>query len=134
MKETTEHLTELRNRLIDGLLKVPKSHLNGHPQMRLSNNVNVIFEYIEGESILLMLNRKGIAASTGSACNSSSLEPSHVLTACGLPQEIVHGSLRLTIGDMTKEDDVDYVLEVVPQIVQKLRNMSPLTPPELRTT
>jgi len=134
MKETTEHLKELRNRLIDGLLKVPKSHLNGHPQMRLSNNVNVIFEYIEGESILLMLNRKGIAASTGSACNSSSLEPSHVLTACGLPQEIVHGSLRLTIGDMTEEGDVDYLLEVVPEIVQKLRNMSPLTPQELRTT
>ncbi|MDD4126187.1 MAG: aminotransferase class V-fold PLP-dependent enzyme [Methanomicrobium sp.] len=133
MKETTQRLKGLRSRLTDGLLKIPKSHLNGHPQMRLSNNVNVTFEYIEGESILLMLNRKGIASSTGSACNSSSLEPSHVLTACGIPAEIIHGSLRLTIGDMTKDADVDYVLEVVPQIVQKLRNMSPLTPAELRT-
>ncbi|MBN2735218.1 MAG: cysteine desulfurase NifS [Methanomicrobiaceae archaeon] len=133
LKESSERLTGLRNRLTEGLLKIPKSHLNGHPENRLPNNVNVTFEYIEGESILLMLNRKGIAASTGSACNSSSLEPSHVLTACGIPAEIVHGSLRLTIGEMTTDEDVDYVLKVVPEIVQKLRNMSPLTPDELRT-
>lgn len=132
MQEKTERLTTLRNRLAGGLLEIPKSHLNGHPERRLPNNVNIIFEYIEGESILLMLNRKGISASTGSACNSSSLEPSHVLTACGLPQEIVHGSLRLTIGEMTTAEDVDYVLEVVPGIVRRLRNMSPLTPPEFR--
>ncbi|WP_209691712.1 cysteine desulfurase NifS [Methanomicrobium sp. W14] len=133
MKDTNKRLTRLRDRLIDGLLKIPKSRLNGHPEKRLANNVNVIFEYIEGESILLMLNRRGVAASTGSACNSSSLEPSHVLTAIGLPQEIVHGSLRLTIGEDTTDADVDYVLKVVPEIVQKLRNMSPLTPSELRT-
>ena len=133
MEETNQRLIKLRDRLIDGLLKIPYSHLNGHPKMRLSNNVNIVFEFIEGESILLMLNRRGICASTGSACNSSSLEPSHVLTACGLSQEIVHGSLRLTIGDMTGDDDVTYVLKTVPEVVQKLRNMSPLTPDELRT-
>ncbi|WFN36949.1 cysteine desulfurase NifS [Methanomicrobium antiquum] len=133
MEETNKRLIKLRDRLIDGLLKIPYSHLNGHPKMRLSNNVNIVFEFIEGESILLMLNRRGICASTGSACNSSSLEPSHVLTACGLSQEIVHGSLRLTIGDMTGDDDVSYVLKTVPEVVQKLRNMSPLTPDELRT-
>ena len=133
MEETNQRLIKLRDRLIDGLLKIPYSHLNGHPKMRLSNNVNIVFEFIEGESILLMLNRRGICASTGSACNSSSLEPSHVLTACGLSQEIVHGSLRLTIGEMTGDDDVSYVLKTVPEVVQKLRNMSPLTPDELRT-
>lgn len=133
IEESNKTLLELRERLIKGLLKIPKAHLNGHPTKRLANNVNVTFEYIEGESLLLLLNAKGIFASTGSACNSSSLEPSHVLTACGVPHEIVHGSLRLSLGRMNSEQDVDRVLEAVPEIVQKLRNMSPLTPKEYRT-
>ncbi|HWQ45117.1 MAG TPA: cysteine desulfurase NifS, partial [Methanosarcina barkeri] len=131
--ETDKNLLALRERLIEGLLKIPKTHLNGHPTQRLANNVNITFEYIEGESLLLLLNAKGIFASTGSACNSSSLEPSHVLTACGVPHEIVHGSLRLSLGRMNTEKDVDKVLEALPEIVQKLRNMSPLTPKEYRT-
>jgi cysteine desulfurase len=133
IEESNKTLVEMRERLIKGLLKIPKTHLNGHPTKRLANNVNVTFEYIEGESLLLLLNAKGIYASTGSACNSSSLEPSHVLTACGVPHEIVHGSLRLSLGKMNTEKDVDRVLEVLPEIVQKLRNMSPLTPKEYRT-
>jgi cysteine desulfurase len=133
IEETDKLLLEMRARLIEGLLKLPKTHLNGHPTERLANNVNVTFEYIEGESLLLLLNANGIYASTGSACNSSSLEPSHVLTACGVPHEIVHGSLRLSLGRMNTQADVDRVLEVLPEIVQKLRNMSPLTPKEYRT-
>ncbi|HEY3363041.1 MAG TPA: cysteine desulfurase NifS [Methanosarcina sp.] len=131
--ESNKTLLKLRERLVEGLLKIPKTHLNGHPTQRLANNVNITFEYIEGESLLLLLNAKGIFASTGSACNSSSLEPSHVLTSCGVPHEIVHGSLRLSLGSMNSEKDVDRVLEVLPDIVQRLRNMSPLTPTEYRT-
>jgi len=133
MEEESARVSALRDRLTDGLLKIPKTHLNGHPQKRLPNNVNVVFEYIEGESILLMLNRKGICASTGSACTSDSLDASHVLKACGVPIEISHGSLRLTLGEVNSDEDVDCVLNTVPGIVQKLRNMSPLTPEELRT-
>ncbi|AKB54252.1 Cysteine desulfurase [Methanosarcina barkeri 227] len=133
IEESNKTLLELRGHLIKGLLKIPKTHLNGHPTQRLANNVNVTFEYIEGESLLLLLNANGIFASTGSACNSSSLEPSHVLTACGVPHEIVHGSLRLSLGRMNSKKDVDRVLEVLPEIVQKLRNMSPLTTKEYRT-
>jgi cysteine desulfurase len=133
IEESNKTLLELREHLFKGLLKIPKTHLNGHPTQRLANNVNVTFEYIEGESLLLLLNANGIFASTGSACNSSSLEPSHVLTACGVPHEIVHGSLRLSLGRMNSKKDVDRVLEVLPEIVQKLRNMSPLTPKEYRT-
>lgn len=133
IEESNKTLLALREQLIKGLLKIPKTHLNGHPAERLANNVNVTFEYIEGESLLLLLNSKGIYASTGSACNSTSLEPSHVLTACGVPHEIVHGSLRLSLGNMNTEKDVDRVLEALPEIVQKLRNMSPLTPNEYRT-
>lgn len=132
MEETNKSLLEMRKRLIEGLLQISKTHLNGHPAKRLANNVNVTFEYIEGESLLLLLNAKGIFASTGSACNSTSLEPSHVLTACGVPHEIVHGSLRLSLGRMNTQEDVDRVLELLPEIVQKLRNMSPLTPQEYR--
>jgi cysteine desulfurase len=132
IEESNKTLLEMRERLFEGLLKIPKTHLNGHPTQRLANNVNVTFEYIEGESLLLLLNAKGIFASTGSACNSSSLEPSHVLTACGVPHEIVHGSLRLSLGRMNTQEDVDRVLEVLPEIVQRLRNMSPLTPQEYR--
>ena len=131
--ESDKTLLEMRERLIKDLLKIPKTHFNGHPIKRLANNVNVTFEYIEGESLLLLLNAKGVFASTGSACNSSSLEPSHVLTACGVPHEIVHGSLRLSLGKMNTQEDVNRVLEVLPEIVQKLRNMSPLTPKEYRT-
>lgn len=133
IEESNKTLLKLRERLVEGLLKIPKTHLNGHPTQRLANNVNITFEYIEGESLLLLLNAKGIFASTGSACNSSSLEPSHVLTSCGVPHEIVHGSLRLSLGSMNSEKDVDRVLEVLPDIVQRLRNMSPLTPTEYRT-
>ena len=131
--ESDKTLLEMRARLIKDLLKIPKTHLNGHPIKRLANNVNVTFEYIEGESLLLLLNAKGVFASTGSVCNSSSLEPSHVLTACGVPHEIVHGSLRLSLGKMNTQEDVNRVLEVLPGIVQKLRNMSPLTRKEYRT-
>jgi cysteine desulfurase len=132
LEEENKTFLEMRERLIEGLLQVPKTHLNGHPTERLANNVNITFEFIEGESLLLLLNAKGIFASTGSACNSTSLEPSHVLTACGVPHEIVHGSLRLSLGKMNTQEDVDRVLEVLPEIVQKLRNMSPLTPQEYR--
>ncbi|MBU5225663.1 cysteine desulfurase NifS [Clostridium senegalense] len=120
-------LVELRDKLINGLLKIPYTKLNGPTgEKRLPGNVNVCFKFIEGESILLMLDAMGICASSGSACTSGSLDPSHVLLAIGLPHEIAHGSLRLSIGDGTTEEDVDYVLEKVPTIVQRLRDMSPL--------
>ena len=122
-------LAAMRDRLIRGILDaIPAARLNGHPSERLANNVNVAFRYVEGESILLMLDALGIAASTGSACTSASLEPSHVLTACGLPPEHAHGSLRLTLGDVNTERDVDYVLSVLPGVIERLRKMSPLTP------
>lgn len=132
MPQESARLTALRDCLITELLKIPASHLNGHPTKRLPNNVNITFEYIEGEGILLLLNMFGICASTGSACNSASLEPSHVLTAMGVPHEIAHGSVRLTLGERNTEEDVSYVLEKLPEIIHKLRSMSPLTPEELR--
>jgi cysteine desulfurase len=117
----------MRDRLIRGVLdKIPNSLLNGHPEKRLPGNFNVSFAFIEGESMLLLLDDEGVCASTGSACTSGSLEPSHVLLATGLPVEISHGSLRLTLGDANTEGDVDFVLEVLPRIVKKLRDMSPL--------
>jgi cysteine desulfurase len=117
----------MRDRLIRGVLdKIPNSLLNGHPEKRLPGNFNVSFEFIEGESMLLLLDDEGVCASTGSACTSGSLEPSHVLLATGLPVEISHGSLRLTLGDANTEADVDFLLEVLPRIVKKLRDMSPL--------
>ncbi|WP_061996768.1 cysteine desulfurase NifS [Clostridium sp. ATCC 25772] len=120
-------LVELRDKLINGLLEIPYTKLNGPTgEKRLPGNVNVCFKFIEGESILLMLDAMGICASSGSACTSGSLDPSHVLLAIGLPHEIAHGSLRLSIGDGTTEEDVVYVLEKVPAIVQRLRDMSPL--------
>ena len=123
-----ERLSVLRDKLIDGILeKVPYSYLNGpRGDKRLPGNVNVRFTYIEGESILLSLDFEGICASSGSACTSGSLDPSHVLLAIGLPHELAHGSLRLTLGDGSTEEDVDYVLEVLPGIIQRIRNMSPL--------
>ena len=117
----------LRDSLIKGLLqKIDRAYLNGHPAVRLPNNVNISFEYIEGESMLLNLDILGVAASTGSACTSSSLEPSHVLLAIGRSHETAHGSLRFTLGRWTKKSDIDYVLEVLPPIIEKLRQMSPL--------
>lgn len=133
MPEKTERIIRLREKLVAGLGAIPASRLNGHPKERLPNNVNFIFEYIEGESILLLLNAHGIAASTGSACTSASLDPSHVLLACGIPHEVAHGSLRMTLGEETTEEEIDYVLEIVPKVVQRLRDMSPLTPKELRS-
>ncbi|GKU25341.1 cysteine desulfurase NifS [Clostridium folliculivorans] len=125
--EHAERLEKLRDKLIDGLLKVPYSRLNGpRGKNRLAGNSNIIFEFIEGESILLMLDFEGVCASSGSACTSGSLDPSHVLLAIGLPHEIAHGSLRLSLGDGTTEEDVDFVINAVPPIIQRLRDMSPL--------
>jgi cysteine desulfurase len=120
-------LIALRDRTIEEIRKqIPFIKLNGHREKRLPGNVNFSFEFIEGESLLLMLDMKGIAASSGSACTSGSLDPSHVLLAIGLPHEIAHGSLRLTFGDENSDADVDYLMEVLPPIVQRLREMSPL--------
>ena len=117
----------LRDRLMKGILDtIPDSHLNGHPEKRLPGNINISFKFIEGEGILLWLDDEGICASTGSACTSGSLEPSHVLLATGLPVEISHGSLRLTLGNVNTDADVDFVLEVLPKVVSRLREMSPL--------
>ncbi|MEI6831126.1 MAG: cysteine desulfurase NifS [Candidatus Omnitrophota bacterium] len=119
--------SSLRDRLIKEIpARIPEVRLNGHPTKRLPNNVNFSIKYIEGESMLLSLDMFGIACSTGSACTSSSLEPSHVLLAIGLDHETAHGSLRITLGRWTKEKDIDYLLEKLPQVVQKLREMSPL--------
>ncbi|EHI98358.1 Cysteine desulfurase [Clostridium sp. DL-VIII] len=127
LEEHMKKLTFLRDKLMDGLLKIPYTRLNGPKgDKRLPGNVNVCFRFIEGESILLSLDFKGVCASSGSACTSGSLDPSHVLLAIGLPHEIAHGSLRLTMGEGSTEEDVDYVLEVVPPIIERLRNMSPL--------
>jgi cysteine desulfurase len=124
-----ERQKRFRDRLINGLLSsVPHSQLNGHPVQRLPGNVNISFEYVEGESILLSLDAYGICASTGSACTSGSLEPSHVLLAIGLPHEVAHGSLRLTLGEENTDGEIDTVLETVPGIIGKLRAMSPLYP------
>jgi len=132
MPQSSGRISALRDRMISGILEIPYSRLNGHPTERLPNNVNVAFEFIEGESILVMLNSNGICASTGSACSSSSHQPSHVLTACGIPPEKAHGSLRLTLGDGNSDGDVDYVIETLPGIVKRLREISPLTPKELQ--
>lgn len=123
------HLTELRDYLIDGILSsIAHVRLNGHRTLRLPGNANFSFEFIEGESLLLSLDMAGIAASSGSACTSGSLDPSHVLMAIGLSHEVAHGSLRLTLGRENNKEDVDYVLSVLPDIVGRLRAMSPLTP------
>ena len=116
----------MRDRLIKGILAIPHTRLNGHPEKRLPGNVNISIEFIEGESMLLSLDAFGVCGSTGSACTSGSLEPSHVLLAIGLPHEIAHGSLRLTLGDANLEEDVDFVLQVLPGVVDRLRTMSPL--------
>ena len=119
-------LTPMRDKLIDGLLKIERSRLNGHREHRLPGNVHFCFQGVEGESLLLMLDMQGVSASSGSACTSGSLDPSHVLLAIGLPHGVAHGSLRLSFGDYNTMEDVDYLLEVIPPIIQRLRAMSPL--------
>ena len=126
MDERCAKLTKMRDRLIDGLLKIERSRVNGDRVHRLPGNVNMCFEGIEGESLLLKLDLNGISASSGSACTSGSLDPSHVLLAIGLPHEIAHGSMRLSFSDENSEEDIDYILKVVPEIVSYLRAMSPL--------
>ena len=127
MKERTDKEIELRDYLIDRVLKeVPYTRLNGHRTNRLPNNANFSFQFIEGESLLIMLDMEGICGSSGSACTSGSLDPSHVLLAIGLPHEIAHGSLRLTLSDETTKEDIDFVVETIKDIVSRLRDMSPL--------
>lgn len=126
LEKNTEKLTALRDRLIDGLLKIESSRLNGDRQNRLPGNVNISFEGVEGESLLLYLDMKGISASSGSACTSGSLDPSHVLLAIGLPHEVAHGSLRLSLCESNTEEEIDYIISCVPEIIERLRNMSPL--------
>ncbi len=126
MDERGKRLTAMRNRLIDGLLKIERSRLNGDRDKRLPGNMNMCFEGIEGESLLLRLDLAGISASSGSACTSGSLDPSHVLLSIGLPHEIAHGSLRISFSDTNTEEDVDYILKTVPDIVEYLRSFSPL--------
>ena len=124
--ETTEKVTALRDKLIAGLSQIPHSVLNGDPVHRLPGNVNLCFEGIEGESLLLLLDQKGICASSGSACTSGSLDPSHVLLAIGRPHEVAHGSLRLSLCEDNSPEEVEYVLREVPRIVEYLRAMSPV--------
>jgi cysteine desulfurase len=127
LEEHTKRIAGLRDKLIKAVMgKIPYTRLNGHPEKRLANNTSFCFEFIEGESLLLNLDLKGIAGSSGSACTSGSLDPSHVLLAIGLPHEIAHGSLRLSLGEVNTEEDIDYVMEILPEIVEKLRKMSPL--------
>ncbi|MDE5741505.1 MAG: cysteine desulfurase NifS [Oscillospiraceae bacterium] len=124
--EKIKRLSKMRDRLIEGITKIPCSRLNGDPRQRLCGNVNISFLGVEGESLLLLLDANGICASSGSACTSGSLDPSHVLLALGLPHEVAHGSMRLTISDEITDEDIDYILEVVPKVVERIRGMSPL--------
>lgn len=126
MEKNTKKLTALRDRLIDGLIKIPHSKLNGDRVKRLPSNVNICFEGIEGESLLLLLDAKGICASSGSACTSGSLDPSHVLLALGLPHEVAHGSLRLSLSEYNTEEEIDYIIKEVPKVVEYLRDISPV--------
>jgi cysteine desulfurase len=133
MKKESERLTGLRNGLIRGLTEsIPYAFLNGHPSERLPDNVSVRYSFIEGESMLLSLEMMGVVASSGSACTSKTLEPSHVLLAIGLKHEEAHGSLMLTLGKQNTQEEVDYVIELMPGIVKRLREISPLTPKELK--
>lgn len=129
IEEHNQKIRKMRDRLGAGILEISDCRMNGHPEKRLSGNLNFSFEYIEGESLLLMLDQMGICSSTGSACSSGSLDPSHVLSAIGVPPKISQGSLRLTLGDANTEEDIDYVLEVLPQVVEKLRAISPFYKP-----
>ncbi|MCI5904435.1 MAG: cysteine desulfurase NifS [Oscillospiraceae bacterium] len=122
----TERVTRLRNKIIDGVLEIEGSRLNGNREKRLPGNINISFLGVEGESLLLLLDTKGICASSGSACTSGSLDPSHVLLALGLPHEVAHGSMRLSISAELTDDDADYIIAAVKQVVERLRNMSPM--------
>lgn len=124
--QKAERVSKMRDRLIEGITKIPCSRLNGDPVQRLCGNVNISFLGVEGESLLLLLDANGICASSGSACTSGSLDPSHVLLALGLPHEVAHGSMRLSISDETADEDIDYILETVPKVVERIRGMSPL--------
>ena len=126
MDERNKRLVKMRDRLIDNLLKIDRSRVNGDRVHRLPGNVNMCFQGIEGESLLLSLDLKGVAASSGSACTSGSLDPSHVLLSIGLPHEIAHGSIRMTFSTENTEEDIDYILAELPPIVERLRSMSPL--------
>jgi len=126
MKPEEEHLTRLRDRLIKGTLEIDNTYLNGHPTERLCNNANIRFSYVEGEAIVLALDTEGIAASSGSACSSASGEPSHVLLAIGLKPEEARGSLRFSLGKYSTAENIDYILEVLPKAIKRLRAMSPL--------
>lgn len=126
MEEDMKRMQRLRDRLIKGVLEIEESYLNGHPEKRLPNNAHFRFAAVEGESLILSLDDKGIAGSTGSACSSKKLKPSHVLMAIGLNEVQAHGSLRLTLGRENTEEEIDYVIEVLPPILEKLRAMSPL--------
>ena len=125
MKEESKRLIKLRDRLIKGVLKIEKAHLNGHIEKRLPNNANFWFSFVEGESLVIRLDLLGIAASTGSACSSAKLEPSHILLAIGLKPQQAHGSLRITLGRWTTEKEIDYLIKVLPKIVRQLRKISP---------
>ncbi len=125
-EQENARLTELRDRLVEGLMKIPKTILNGHPTERLPNSVNISFIDIEGEAAILYLDAEGIMVSTGSACASSSLDASHVILATGLSYEAAHGSIRFTLGRSTTKEDVDHVIAVMPEIVTRLRKMSPV--------
>ena len=132
MIDEAERLKKLRDKVIKGILEtIPKSYLNGHPEKRLPNNAHLRFDYIEGESLILGLKDQEVAAATGSACSSKTLEPSHTLIAMGLLHEEAHGSLVISLGRFTKEQDIEKILEVLPGIVKRLRILSPLTPPDL---
>jgi cysteine desulfurase len=133
MDTEAARLTRLRDTLIEGLLDaIPESYLNGHPTVRLPNNANIRFSYIEGEALVLSLDDLGIQVGTGSACAAKTLEPSHTLLACGLKHEEAHGSLVFTLGRNNNHDQVEYVVKELPGVVERLRAMSPLTPEELR--
>ncbi|MEG2295353.1 MAG: aminotransferase class V-fold PLP-dependent enzyme, partial [Oscillospiraceae bacterium] len=126
MEEKNKSILKLREKLIDALLEIPKTRLNGDRFKRLPGNANLSFQAVEGESLLLMLDMKGICASSGSACTSGSLDPSHVLLGIGLPHEIAHGSLRLSLSDETTAEEIDYVVKELKVIIERLRSMSPL--------
>ena len=129
LERTAPHVRALRDRLIDGILQnIPDVRLNGHRTQRLPGNVNVSVRYVEGEALLMRLDLAGVEASSGSACTSGSLDPSHVLLALGLTHEVAHGSVRMTLGDDTTDEDIDYVLETLPKVAHRLRAMSPISP------
>ena len=125
-RQASSRAAAMRDRLIEGLSRIPHSALNGDRVHRLPGNVSFCFEGIEGESLLLLLDMKGVCASSGSACTSGSLDPSHVLLAIGRVHDVAHGSLRLSLSEYNTDEEVDHILEVVPQVVEYLRNMSPV--------